>query len=88
MIKTRRRLPMLAAAFCAPFTAAQAQVYISEIHYDNTGTDTGESIEITGPAGTDLTGYTLVRYNGNGGLMYGSSALISTLTDQSGGPGY
>ena len=32
--------------------------FISEIHYDNAGTDTGESIELTGSAGTDLTGYT------------------------------
>jgi hypothetical protein len=28
-------------------------VFINEIHYDNTGTDVGEGVEI---AGTDLTG--------------------------------
>lgn len=32
-------------------------VFINEIHYDNAGTDTGEAIEIAGPAGTDLTGW-------------------------------
>src|SRR5262245_8983842 len=39
-------------------------VFINEIHYDNVGTDTGEFIEIAGPAGTDLAGWRLVRYNG------------------------
>ncbi|MEZ5000823.1 MAG: hypothetical protein R2727_09375 [Bacteroidales bacterium] len=43
----------------------QAQsVFINEIHYDNDGTDVDEGIEIAGPAGTDLTGWKLVLYNG------------------------
>ena len=32
---------------------AQPTVFINEIHYDNTGTDAGEFIEIAGPAGTE-----------------------------------
>ena len=32
--------------------------HINEIHYDNVGADTGEAIEIEGPAGTDVTGFT------------------------------
>src|SRR5215475_6584703 len=44
-------------------------VRFSEIHYDNTGTDTGEAIEISGPAGTDLTGWKIVLYNGTGGAV-------------------
>lgn len=39
-------------------------VRVSEIHYDNAGTDAGEAIEISGPAGTDLTGWSIVLYNG------------------------
>ncbi|MGH7673341.1 MAG: hypothetical protein ACREMC_10630, partial [Gemmatimonadales bacterium] len=39
-------------------------VRISEIHYDNTGADAGEAIEISGPAGADLTGWRIVLYNG------------------------
>jgi hypothetical protein len=35
-------------------------VRISEIHYDNTGTDAGEAIEISGPVGTSLVGYSIV----------------------------
>src|SRR6185503_1048801 len=37
----------------------------SEIHYDNSGTDVGEAIEVEGPAGTDLTGWSIVLYNGD-----------------------
>ncbi len=45
-------------------------VFFSEIHYDNVGTDAGEAIEIAGPAGTDLTGWSVVLYNGSGGASY------------------
>ena len=44
-----------------------ANVFINEINYDPAGTDTGEFVEVAGLAGTDLTGWTLVLYNGNGG---------------------
>jgi predicted extracellular nuclease len=66
---------------------AATPVFINEIHYDNTGTDTGEAIEIAGPAGTDLTGWSLVRYNGNGGAEYGTDALAGTIPDLGGGYG-
>jgi len=49
---------------------AATPVFINEIHYDNTGTDAGEAIEIAGPAGTDLTGWSIIRYNGANGLVY------------------
>jgi predicted extracellular nuclease len=55
--------------------AAQTTVFFNEIHYDNAGTDVGEAIEIAGPAGTDLSGWTIARYNGNGGALYGSDPL-------------
>ncbi len=42
-----------------------AQPFINEFHYDNTGTDAGEFIEIAGLAGTNLAGYSLVLYNGS-----------------------
>ncbi|MEZ4511673.1 MAG: ExeM/NucH family extracellular endonuclease [Chloroflexota bacterium] len=46
-------------------THALTAVFINEIHYDNASTDTGEAVEIAGPAGTDLTGWSIVRYNGS-----------------------
>jgi DNA/RNA endonuclease G (NUC1)/PKD repeat protein len=57
--------------------AAAPQVRISEIHYDNTGTDADERIEISGPAGTDLTGWKVVLYNGNGGGIYEPTKTLS-----------
>ncbi|MBF2036613.1 MAG: endonuclease/exonuclease/phosphatase family protein [Leptolyngbyaceae cyanobacterium T60_A2020_046] len=55
-------------------------VFINEFHYDNTGTDVGEFIEIAGPAGTDLTGWRIVRYNGANGLAYTTPAANETLS--------
>ena len=60
-------------------SAAVGTVRISEIHYDNAGTDEGEAIEVTGPAGTDLTGWTLVRYNGSNSLPYTTPAQLTAL---------
>lgn len=67
--------------------AAQGTVFINEIHYDNTGTDAGEAIEIAGPAGTDLAGWSIVLYNGNNGAPYDTDVLAGVLADQSGGFG-
>ena len=54
---------------------ATAQVHVSEIHYDNAGTDSGEAIEISSPAGTDLSGWQIVLYNGTNGASYDTDAL-------------
>ncbi|MGB7440639.1 MAG: hypothetical protein WA919_06195, partial [Coleofasciculaceae cyanobacterium] len=65
-------------------------VFINEIHYDNDGIDTGEAIEIAGPAGTDLTGWTLVLYNGTNSRRspYNTRSLDGlTISDQGGGFG-
>jgi predicted extracellular nuclease len=67
--------------------SAMAQVFINEIHYDNTGTDIGESIEVAGPAGTDLAGWSLVLYNGSNGSVYGTTALAGVIANQQGGFG-
>jgi len=59
----------------------QTPVFINEIHYDNAGGDTGEAIEIAGPAGTDLTGWSLVLYNGAGGGAYDTETLTGIIPD-------
>ncbi len=61
-------------------------VFINEIHYDNTGSDVGEFVEIAGPAGTDLTGWTVELYNGSNGSMYATIALSGLIDDE--GPGF
>ncbi len=63
-------------------------VFINEIHYDNSGTDVNEGVEIAGPAGTDLTGYKIILYNGFDGKSYTPTTTLSgTLTDQQAGFG-
>ncbi len=64
-----------------------ATVFVNEIHYDNTGTDAGEAVEVAGPAGTDLSGWSLVLYNGNGGGAYEATPLSGTIPDQDDGFG-
>lgn len=71
----------------APHISAATSVFINEIHYDNTGTDAGEAIEIAGPAGTDLTGWTIVLYNGSNGTSYGTLTLSGAIPDLGGGFG-
>lgn len=61
-------------------------IFINEFHYDNAGSDAGEFVEIAGPAGTDLTGWSVVLYNGNNGAPYDTLALSGVLADL--GQGY
>jgi uncharacterized protein len=86
---------MLAGTFVATpkayaFTQNPATVFINEFHYDNASTDSGEFIEIAGPAGTDLTGWSLVLYNGNtptAAVTYDTDPLPSPIPDLGGGFG-
>ncbi len=50
-IPLRSALLWLAVLFSTGGTEAQ-EVFINELHYDNSGTDADEGIEIAGPAGT------------------------------------
>lgn len=81
----------LVAILCAGSLTAQAaptHVFINEFHYDNTGTDTGEFIEIAGPAGTDLSGWAVALYNGANGSLYNTLALTGLIPDQQSGFGF
>ena len=69
------------------FTVSPADVFINEIHYDNDSTDANEAIEIAGPAGTDLSGWSLVLYNGANGQVYDTDALSGVIPDQQNGFG-
>jgi hypothetical protein len=54
-------------------------VFINELHYDNQGADTGEAIELAAPAGTDLSGWSLVFYNGGtDGVNKGAATTYAT----------
>jgi hypothetical protein len=69
------------------FSGSGDKPFINEIHYDNTGTDTGEAIEVAGPAGFDLDGWTIVLYNGYNGTTYGTGHLSGTIPDLQNGFG-
>lgn len=63
------------------------EIWINEFHYDNEGTDEGEFIEVAGPAGTDLSAYSLVLYNGSNGLVYDTDVLAGVIDDEMNGIG-
>jgi 5'-nucleotidase len=67
----------LGLSLAGPVHAAPAAAgpFISEIHYDNSGADSGEAIEIEAPAGSDLTGWQIVLYNGANGASYHTATL-------------
>ena len=70
-------------------SAASNSVFINEIHYDNTGGDTGEAVEVAGPAGTDLTGWSIVLYNGVSSQLkvYNTIPLSGVFPNQDNGYG-
>ena len=67
-----------------------ANVWINEFHYDpSTNPETGEFIEVAGLAGVDLTGWSIVLYNGGNSQTYGlPQALSGTLANSANGFGF
>ena len=49
-----------------PVDRAAPPLWINEVHATNDGRDTGEGVEVAGPARTDLAGWRLVLYGGRG----------------------
>ena len=87
MLKKLLVLTLLLTGLASSGLVAQ-EVFINEFHYDNISTDTGEAIEIAGPAGTDLTGYQVILYNGSNGASYNTLDLSGTLADSGNGFGF
>lgn len=76
---------LVAVAPSAVAVAPDSAVFINELHYDNAGADVGEFIEVAGPAGTDLTGWRVVPYNGANGATYTPQGVLTgTLSDETG----
>lgn len=63
------------------------EVFINEIHYDNAETDRNEGIEIAGPASSNLSGWSLVLYNGSGGGSYNTILLEESFAHEQDGWG-
>jgi hypothetical protein len=79
--------PCVLPAACDETNDACVEVWINELHYDNVSTDVAEGIEVAGTAGTDLTNWQIVLYNGNGGVPYGTINLGGSLPNQQAGLG-
>jgi endonuclease I len=74
-------------SFLGPEVSAAAATtgflpWINEFHYDNASTDVSEFVEIAGPAGFDLAGWSVVFYNGLNGQTYMTTPLSGVIPDQ------
>jgi predicted extracellular nuclease len=82
----RKLLTTVSSLLLCNIAAADTAVFINEIHYDNSGADSGEFVELAGPAGTDLNGWELVFYNGSSTQLkpYATASLSGVLSDDTG----
>lgn len=64
---------------CANLGSLPKGPWINEFHYDNTGTDAGEFVEIAGPVGFNLSNCAVILYNGSGGAVYDTKTLTGLL---------
>jgi hypothetical protein len=86
-MKSMTILPALLLAMLPLAEARATSIFINELHYDDSGADSGEGFEIAGPAGTDLAGWMLLLYDGSSGLVYDAVVLDGILDDQQSGFG-
>ncbi|MFD3448655.1 ExeM/NucH family extracellular endonuclease [Microbacteriaceae bacterium 4G12] len=68
-------LALAAVPASAAMAAPPSGPFVSELHYDNAGTDTGEFVEVQIPAGSTSAGLSIVLYNGSNGAVYDTDAL-------------
>ena len=75
----RSGLVLLAALVLSPLASAQSTLWINEFHYDNAGTDVNEFVEVAVRSGATFNAadYSVVLYNGSGGVTYDTKALTA-----------
>jgi hypothetical protein len=72
-----------------PVTSQASLIFINEIHYDNSGADKDEFVELAGTAGLNLFDWSLQFYNGSTGLIYKTVVIDDiTLDDNNNGFGF
>jgi endonuclease I len=64
-----------------------AEIWINELHYDNTGADVGEFVELAGPATMRLNGWMLLAVDGATGQPYARLRLGGAFPNQQNGYG-
>jgi hypothetical protein len=62
-------------------------LWINEIHYDNTDPDVGEGIELAGAAGIDIGGFVFVLVAADGTIVAGVGPLGGVIADEANGFG-
>ncbi|WP_109436278.1 T9SS type A sorting domain-containing protein [Aquimarina sp. AU119] len=80
-------IPFVISCFLGAQNGFTQSVFINEIHYDNASTDVEEAIEIAGVTGTDLSGWSIVLYNGSNNSVYNTISISGILPDQQNGFG-
>ncbi len=73
--------------YCAGGGGPSGDPWVNELHYDNSGTDVNEFIEVAGPAGLNLASWKLIGYNGSDGLQYKTVTLSGSIPNQQNGFG-
>jgi hypothetical protein len=75
--------------FLTPLVSNASLIFINEIHYDNSGADKDEFVELAGTAGLNLFDWSLQFYNGSTGLIYKTVVIDDiTLDDNNNGFGF
>ena len=64
----------------APERGGAVDLMVVEVHYDNEGADVGEGVEVAGPPGAPLAGWSLALYNGSDGHVYQTVPLSGSLS--------
>ncbi|MCF4102703.1 DUF5689 domain-containing protein [Gillisia sp. M10.2A] len=82
-----RLVGFLIASFLITNILMAQEVFINELHYDNASSDVNEGVEIAGPAGTDLSTYSLIFYNGSNSTVYNTTSLSGSIPELQGGFG-
>ncbi len=83
----RQRLMAFSLLSSLALPVCSLPVFVNELHYDNIKTDVNEAIELVGLAGTDLSGWQLLLYNGKDGSVYKSRGLDGVFKNQQNGFG-
>ena len=76
-MKEKILLTILSVLLLSAGAIGQPNAWINELHYDNTGTDVGEFVEVVikNPQNYVLSEFRVFLYNGNNGQVYDSESL-------------
>jgi len=71
-MRATKTILILAAVMVVAAPPVVGAPMLNEFHYDNTGADVGEFVEVVLSAAADPTAVTVTLYNGNSGAQYGT----------------